>query len=65
MKILVLASRHVHELLDPAAGQVGQGLAHHVRALAVSQQLMDVATGQHKYLHAGLQLVSNAPTGSW
>ena len=43
-------------LLDLAAGQLGQGLAHDVGALGVGQQRPHVVAGQDEYLHAGLQL---------
>jgi hypothetical protein len=53
-------SRHpddgAQQWLDLAEGQPGQRLAHHVGALAVSEQLMDVVTGRDNYLHLGLQL---------
>jgi hypothetical protein len=35
-------------LLERAAGEIGQGPAHHDRALVVGQQLTHVVIGQHK-----------------
>jgi hypothetical protein len=42
-------------LLDLAAGQLGQGLAHHVGAFAVAEQLGHVGGGQDDDLHAALE----------
>jgi hypothetical protein len=40
-------------LLDPAAGQAGQGLPHDVGALTVREQLAHMVSGQDDYFHEG------------